>query len=116
TLVERFKNALSMIKGAYAFLVMTEKEMMVALDPNGIKPLSLGKLGSAYVVASETCAFDIIGAEYIREVKPGELIIIDDEGLRSEMFATSTERSICSMEYVYFSRPDSNIDQINIHT
>lgn len=116
TLEARFKNALSMIKGAYAFLVMTEHEMLVALDPDGIKPLSLGKLGEAYVVASETCAFDIIGADYIREIKPGELLIINDEGLRSEIFATSPGRSICSMEYVYFSRPDSNIDQINIHT
>lgn len=116
TLKDRFKNALSMVKGAYSFLVMTENEMMVALDPNGIKPLSLGKIGDAYVVASETCAFDIIGAEYVREVRPGELMTISDDGLYSEQVATSPGRSICSMEYIYFSRPDSNLDQINVHT
>lgn len=116
SLEDRFKNALSMIKGAYAFLVLTENEMVVALDPDGIRPLSLGKLGDAYVVASETCAFDIVGAEYLREVKPGELIVINDKGLKSEMFATSPGRSICAMEHIYFSRPDSNIEEVNIHT
>ena len=68
------KNALSMVKGAYAFLIMTETQLMVALDPNGMRPLSLGKLGDAYVVASETCAFDVVGAEFVRDVLPGELI------------------------------------------
>ena len=65
---------LPMLKGAYAFLIMTETEMMVALDPHGLRPLSLGKLGDAYVVASETCAFDIVGAEFIRDIVPGELV------------------------------------------
>ncbi|MFA8438296.1 amidophosphoribosyltransferase [Pueribacillus sp. YX66] len=115
-LEDAFKSALSMIKGAYAFLVMTENKLMVALDPSGIRPLSLGKLGEAYVVASETCAFDTIGADYIRDVKPGELIVISDEGLHSEMFSTSNARSMCGMEYIYFSRPDSDINQMNIHT
>lgn len=115
-LEDAFKSALSMVKGAYAFIVMTEKKMMVALDPNGFRPLSLGKLGDAYVVASETCAFDTIGADYIRDVKPGELLIINDDGLQSEMFSTSHAHSMCSMEYIYFSRPDSNIRQMNIHT
>ncbi|USK34198.1 amidophosphoribosyltransferase [Bacillus sp. F19] len=113
---DKIKNALTMIKGAYAFLIMTETEMMVALDPNGLRPLSIGMLGDSYVVASETCAFDIIGAKYLREVDPGELIIINDEGLRSERFSMNVNRAICSMEYIYFSRPDSNIDGINVHT
>lgn len=115
-LEDAFKSALSMVKGAYAFLVMTENKMMVALDPNGFRPLSLGKLGVAYVVASETCAFDAIGAEYLRDIKPGELLVINDEGLYSEWFTTSHAHSKCSMEYIYFSRPDSNIRQMNIHT
>ncbi|WP_096201818.1 amidophosphoribosyltransferase [Bacillus sp. FJAT-45350] len=115
-LEDKFKNALSMIKGAYAFAVMTENKLMVALDPNGLRPLSLGRLGDAYVVASETCAFDIVGATFEREVKPGELIVIDDNGITSEMFARSTSRAICSMEYIYFARPDSNVDEINVHT
>ncbi|MFZ3591192.1 amidophosphoribosyltransferase [Bacillus sp. DJP31] len=115
-LSERMKNALSMLKGAYAFLLMTENEMMVALDPLGMRPLSLGRLGDAYVVASETCAFDVVGATFEREVEPGELIIISDEGIRSERFSGVQHRAICSMEYIYFARPDSNVDQINVHS
>ncbi|MGG3467704.1 amidophosphoribosyltransferase [Neobacillus pocheonensis] len=110
------KNALSMLKGAYAYLIMTETELMVALDPHGLRPLSLGLLGDAYVVASETCAFDVVGAEYIRDIHPGELLIINEKGLTSERFAVSTTKAICMMEYVYFSRPDSNIQGINVHT
>lgn len=113
---DRVKNALSMLKGAYAYLIMTETELMVALDPHGLRPLSLGLLGDAYVVASETCAFDVVGAEYIREINPGELLIINENGLTSERFAVSTTKAICMMEYVYFSRPDSNIHGINVHT
>ncbi|MBN8210145.1 amidophosphoribosyltransferase [Bacillus sp. NTK071] len=113
---EKVKNALTMVKGAYAFIMMTEKEMMVALDPHGLRPLSLGILEGAYVVASETCAFDLIGAEYIRDVQPGELLIISENGLESERFSSSVSRAICSMEYIYFSRPDSNIENINVHT
>lgn len=113
---DRVKNALSMLKGAYAYLIMTETELMVALDPHGLRPLSLGMLGDAYVVASETCAFDVVGAEYIREIMPGELLIINENGLTSERFAVSTTKAICMMEYVYFSRPDSNIHGINVHT
>ncbi|WP_368505811.1 amidophosphoribosyltransferase [Alkalihalophilus sp. As8PL] len=116
TLEDQLKNALAMLKGAYAFAVMNEDQLMVALDPNGLRPLSIGRLGDAYVVASETCAFDIIGATYERDVQPGELIIIDDNGLRSERFVSATSRAICSMEYVYFARPDSNVDEVNVHT
>lgn len=115
SLVDRVKNALSMIKGAYAFVIMTETELIIALDPNGLRPLSIGKLGEAYVVASETCAFDIVGATYLRDVQPGELIIINNEGMMCDTFTQSTQRAICSMEYIYFSRPDSNIEGINVH-
>ncbi|MEC2075028.1 amidophosphoribosyltransferase [Metabacillus fastidiosus] len=115
-LKDGIKNALTMLKGAYAFLIMTETEMLVALDPNGLRPLSIGLLGDAYVIASETCAFDVIGAKYERDVEPGELLIINDEGIRSERFTMNTNRAICSMEYIYFSRPDSNIDGVNVHS
>jgi amidophosphoribosyltransferase len=115
-LKDRVKNALPMLKGAYAFLIMTETEMMVALDPHGLRPLSLGRLGDAYVVASETCAFDIVGAEFVRDVLPGELLVIDADGLHSEMYSMSSGTAICTMEYIYFSRPDSNIHGINVHT
>ncbi|MGG3739014.1 amidophosphoribosyltransferase [Aeribacillus pallidus] len=115
-LKDRVKNALTMLKGAYAFLIMTETELMVALDPNGLRPLSIGKIGDAYCVSSETCAFDIVGATFERDVEPGELLIINDEGLYSEKFSLSTSSAICTMEYIYFSRPDSNIHGINVHT
>lgn len=112
---DQMKNALTMLKGAYAFLVMTETEMLVALDPNGLRPLSIGQLGDAYCVASETCALDIVGAEFVRDVRPGELIVINDRGIQSEPFTYSASSAICTMEYVYFSRPDSNIHGINVH-
>ncbi|MBS8266211.1 amidophosphoribosyltransferase [Mesobacillus boroniphilus] len=114
-LKDRVKNALPMLKGAYAFLIMTETEMMVALDPHGLRPLSLGRLGDAYVVASETCAFDIVGAEFVRDILPGELLVIDADGLHSEMYSMNSNTAICTMEYIYFSRPDSNIHGINVH-
>ncbi|WP_432355646.1 amidophosphoribosyltransferase [Sporosarcina sp. A2] len=115
-LKSRITNALSSLKGAYAYVIMTDTEMFVALDPNGLRPLSLGLLGDAYVVASETCALDIVGAEFIRDIEPGELLVINDDGITSERFATCSQRSMCTMEYIYFSRPDSNIDGINVHT
>jgi amidophosphoribosyltransferase len=113
---DRVKNALTMLKGAYAFLIMTETEMLVALDPHGLRPLSIGKLANAYIVASETCALDIVGAEFVRDVLPGELVIFDDDGIRSEMFSYNTTKAMCTMEYIYFSRPDSNINGVNVHT
>ncbi|SFE88944.1 amidophosphoribosyltransferase [Alteribacillus iranensis] len=115
-LEDKFKNALSMLKGAYAFTVLTEDKLLIAQDPQGMRPLSIGRLGEAYVVASETCAFDVIGAEYVREVQPGEIVTIDDEGIRSILFSNASQRALCSMEYIYLSRPDSNLDQINVHS
>ncbi|QTM98208.1 amidophosphoribosyltransferase [Sediminibacillus dalangtanensis] len=112
---EAIIQALSMIKGAYAFSILTENKLYVALDPRGLRPLSLGMLGGAYVVSSETCAFDVIGASYLREVKPGELLIIDEHGVSSRTFASPLNRTLCSMEYVYFSRPDSDLNGKNVH-
>lgn len=112
---DRVKQALKMLKGAFAFVILTEDSLMIAQDPNGLRPLSLGKVGDAWVVASETCAFDIIGAESVRSVEPGELVIVNREGLHVERFAPAADPAMCSMEYVYFARPDSDIDGINIH-
>ena len=81
SLIESVKEALNKVKGAFAYLLLTGNEMIVALDPNGFRPLSIGKMGDAYVVASETCAFDVVGATYIRDVEPGELLIINDDGI-----------------------------------
>ncbi|WP_064201858.1 amidophosphoribosyltransferase [Brevibacillus brevis] len=109
------KDALQYIKGAYALLVMNEHQLVIALDPNGLRPLSLGRLGDAITVASETCAFDIIGAQYWRDVQPGELIVIDKDGITESKHTETTQRSICTFEYIYFARPDSDIDGINVH-
>ncbi|MBW5470505.1 amidophosphoribosyltransferase [Brevibacillus formosus] len=109
------KDALQYIKGAYALLVMNENQLVIALDPNGLRPLSLGRLGDAITVASETCAFDIIGAQYWRDVQPGELIVIEKDGITESKHTEATQRSICTFEYIYFARPDSDIDGINVH-
>lgn len=89
--------------------------MIAALDPAGIRPLSIGKIGDGYVIASETCAFDQIGATFEREVLPGELVTITDEGIETERFAMRNQRKLCAMEYVYLSRPDSNLNYVNVH-
>ncbi|MGG3853230.1 amidophosphoribosyltransferase [Caldifermentibacillus hisashii] len=114
--IDQMKAALNMLQGAYAYLLMTETELIVALDPYGLRPLSIGRLGDSYVVASETCAFDIVGADYIRDVQPGEMLIINDDGIRSEIFSKRAQMSLCTMEYVYFSRPDSDLQGMNVHT
>lgn len=115
-IVSAVKEALVQVSGAYAFLFMTKDTFIAALDPHGLRPFVMGKLGDSYVFASETCAFDAIGAVYVRDVKPGELIVIDRDGMREDRFAEPAVRAVCAMEYIYFSRPDSDIDTINIHS
>jgi len=112
---ESIIEALRKIVGAYAFLILTEDKLYVALGSRGIRPLSIGRLGDAYVVSSETCAFDIIGAEYEREVLPGELVTISIDGIKSTRFTLREKRALCSMEYVYLSRPDSDLNEVNVH-
>ncbi|MFJ8237676.1 amidophosphoribosyltransferase [Ureibacillus sp. NPDC094379] len=109
------KEALSLLKGAFSLLILTKDSLMVARDRNGLRPLSLGKLGNSWVVASETNAFDLIGAEFVRDIEPGELVVISDKGVEEDRYVDMEQRAMCAMEYVYFARPDSNIDQINIH-
>jgi len=113
---ESLIEALEQLVGAYGFIIMTDEKMYIALDPRGIRPLSLGKLGDSYVVASETCAFSIIGATFEREVLPGELITISHEGIDSKRFLLREPRHLCAMEYVYFSRPDSDLNNVNVHS
>ncbi len=117
TLIERVKESLNKIKGAFSFLILTPNEMIGALDPNGFRPLSLGQLSNgAYILASETCAFDVVGAKFIRTIEPGEMVIVNHERYRIEKFTEETTMSIDSMEYIYFARPDSNIAGVNVHT
>src|SRR5690625_53827 len=115
-IAESLVDALKQLVGAYGFIVMTNEKMYVALDPRGIRPLSIGRLGDAYVVASETCAFSIVGAKFEREVMPGELLTISDEGIDSHRFLLREPRHLCAMEYVYFSRPDSDLNLVNVHS
>lgn len=114
--MDRVKESLNQVKGGFAYLLLTENAMIAALDPNGFRPLSIGKMvNGAYVVASETCALEVIGAEFIRDVRPGEVVIIDDAGIQIEQYTQEVQPAICSMEFIYFARPDSNIAGVNVH-
>ncbi len=106
--------ALRKIHGAFSLVMMSEREVIGVRDPFGFRPLSLGKLDGAWVLSSETCAFDLIHAEFVREVEPGEVVIIDENGIRSEWPFRAERRSFCIFEYVYFARPDSLISNINV--
>ena len=105
------------LEGAFSLLIMTEKEMIGVRDPHGFRPLCIGKLANdTYVLSSETCALDLIEAEFVRDVEPGEIVIIDDDGLRSiQAFPEQEKRSFCIFEYVYFARPDSNLADQNVY-
>ncbi|NOY53255.1 MAG: amidophosphoribosyltransferase [Deltaproteobacteria bacterium] len=116
TLADRIVDALNRVKGAYSMLFMNEKEMIAVRDPRGIRPLVLGKMDEAYVVASETCAFDLIEAEYLREIKPGEMLIVNNEGAHSSFPFPRKERKACIFEHVYFARPDSVIFGNTVNT
>ena len=107
-------SALRRIEGAFSLLIMSERELIAVRDPFGWRPLSLGKLDGAYIVASETCAFDLIHAEFIREIEPGEVLIIDENGMRSERPFPDQKPAFCMFEYVYFARPDSIIGGQNV--
>ncbi len=98
-------------KGAFSLVLLTEDQLLGVRDPHGFRPLCLGKLGNSYVLASETCAFDLIEAEFIREIEPGEIIVIDNKGMRSHFpfKDAKTQKAQCIFEHVYFARPDSNI-------
>ena len=113
----RVARALGELKGAFAFLLMTRNCMIAARDPHGFRPLVLGKLGDGWVVASETCALKQVSAEYVRDIEPGEMIIINDEGVRSKRFAEAPDGKLarCVFEMVYFARPDSMVYGHNVH-
>ena len=115
-IIENLKVVLNQLKGAFAFLLITENEMIAALDPNGIRPLSIGRLGNAFVVSSETCAFEAIGASFQQDIRPGEVVIFNDQGMIVEQYTENTSHSICSLEFIYLARPDSDISGVNVHT
>ena len=104
------------LKGAFSFVVLTSKGEVIGIkDPNGFRPLCLGKVNGAYVLASESCALDLVQAEYIRELDPGEILIIGENGLKSIRTSESSNKSFCIFEFIYFARPDSNIFGKNVY-
>jgi amidophosphoribosyltransferase len=103
------------LRGAFCFVMMDERSVYAARDPHGLRPLSIGSLPNGHCVASETCALDIVGATFIRDVEPGELIRIDDRGLRSAHFAESPRKAMCIFEFVYLARADSRIQGATVH-
>jgi amidophosphoribosyltransferase len=107
-------TTLRMIQGAFSFVLMGEEEIIGVRDPFGFRPLVLGKLDDAFILSSETCAFDLIHADFIREVEPGEVVIISDDGIRSEWPFKEERKAFCMFEYVYFARPDSLINDQNV--
>ena len=113
--IDNIIEALNMIEGAFAFLIMTKNRIYACRDKHGLRPLALGKLGNGYVISSETCALDIVGAEYIRDIEPGEVITIDHHGIRSNYYSRYQRHLMCAMEYIYFARPDSDIEGCNVH-
>lgn len=115
TLVERLTEALNRIEGAYCLLFLTETRMVAVRDPHGFRPLCLGKLGDSWVVASESCALDLIEAEFVREIEPGEIVEIDKNGMTSHFPLKKAEPAPCIFEFVYFARPDSYIFGKNVY-
>ncbi len=107
-------SALRRIEGAFSLIIMSERELIAVRDPFGWRPLVLGELDGAYIVASETCALDLIHAKFIREIRPGEVLIIDEQGMRSEWPFPDQQPAFCMFEYVYFARPDSIIGGVNV--
>ncbi|MDI6789240.1 MAG: amidophosphoribosyltransferase [Thermodesulfobacteriota bacterium] len=114
-LEEAIIDAFSLLKGAYSIVLLTEDKLIAIRDPRGFRPLCLGKLNDSYVLASETCALDLIEAHYMRDVEPGEIIIIDQNGLRSIKPFPEVRPSFCIFELIYFARPDSNIFGTNVY-
>ncbi|MDY5716434.1 MAG: amidophosphoribosyltransferase [Selenomonas sp.] len=113
---DKVVESLKKIKGAYCLTLMTENKLIGARDPQGFRPLCIGKTEEgSYIISSETCGLDVVGAEFVRDILPGEMVVIDDEGIKSYPFATDEKKAGCIFEYIYFARPDSAIDGQSVH-
>jgi len=106
---EKLANTLRQLKGAFSLLFFTEDKIIAARDENGFRPLCLGRLDESYIIASETCAFDLVGAEYLKDVEPGEMLILSDNGMENYRWGSRKKKSHCIFEFIYFARPDSTI-------
>ncbi len=113
--VHGIMEALNKLEGAFAFLIMTKDRIYCCRDRYGLRPLSIGKLGDGYVISSETCAFEVTGAKFYRDVEPGEVLVIDSGGIYSYSYSAHRNHYMCAMEYIYFARPDSDIEGCNVH-
>ncbi len=114
TIEEAVEKAVKKLKGAYALAIMSPSKLIGVRDPMGIRPLCLGRIGKSFVLTSESCVFDSLGGVFIRDVEPGEMIVIDDEGIHSTKVIKGERTALCMFEYVYFSRPDSVIDGVSV--
>ncbi len=112
---EAIIKAVKEIRGAFALTIICEDKLIGVRDPNGLRPLCIGKLDNGYILASESCALNVVGAEFVRDVAPGEIVIIDDNGVESTIYDDSKKKALCSFEFVYFSRPDSVLDGKSVY-
>lgn len=112
---EAVARCLPYLKGSFSLIVMSPRKLIAARDPWGIRPLSMGKTDHSYIFASETCALDAVDAEYIRDIKPGEIVCVDKDGVRSDERLCTGKEKICIFEYIYFARPDSMIDGVSVY-
>ena len=103
------------LEGAYSVTALAEDTLVAFRDPRGFRPLALGQIGEDWVVASETCALDLIGAEFVREVRPGEIVWVDGDGLHAAQALPPARNALCIFEHVYFARPDSRVGGVEVH-
>lgn len=115
TVVDRLIDAMRQLEGTYSLVAITRRKLIGMRDPYGVRPLVIGRLEGAYILSSETCALDIIGAEFVRDVEPGEIIVVDEQGLRSIKPFAKVPKRFCIFEYIYFARPDSTIEGRNVY-
>ncbi len=114
-ILQSVMDSIQAIKGSFAMVILTEHELIGIRDPYGIRPLCIGKVNDSYVLTSESCALNATGAEFIRDVEPGEIVVINDDGVESITFGEKSKLATCSFEYIYFARPDSVIDGISVN-
>ncbi len=114
-IVKSIKNVTEIVKGAYAFVIMTEKELIGVRDNYGLRPLCLGKRNDGYLLASESCAISAMGGEFVRDIEPGEIVVINENGVESIKTKIYAQKKLCIFEHVYFARPDSNLDGVNVY-